>query len=532
MADRTAPQTRERDVDLLFSYIAGWAALVLAILLIHRIISVWMVNERWVLRGAIILLALVATWLWGYGPRLGAGSWDWVRRGGLNAALVVVALLVGAGMLNWIAARRHWEWDLTKNKRYTLSDRTRQVLNGLRQDVKVTAFFPGRQFRSTSGLVREQAQDLLKQYASASPRFKFQLKDPFVDAIEFQQLGLKQLDAAVLEMGDKRQDVLEFTEKALTGTLIKLTRDTKRKILFLTGHGELPYEGMSTDPRGSLSTAVSRLREVQWTIDPVSLYGKQAPAPDPAEVAAIIIAGPRRELDQSEIKHLNEYLNKGGRVLVTLDAGGPSLQAFLKDWGVEVGNDLVFDRFERSPLFVVEQPEQGKDLTRGIARTLHGRARTVTPASQPPSGATVTPLIKTEQERTIIIPNFDPHKPVSLASPANKNESATVAVVAEKTLSAPGKGEAKSARLVVFGDSLFATDQLVNFPTFFNGDLVTNTLNWLGEEEALVSIEPKEEVSDQIFVADEKLRLFAALHLLDFPLLAIGLGIFIYLRRR
>src|SRR5205823_1334965 len=53
-------------------------------------------------------------------------------------AAVLIAALVG---LNYIAVKKPKTWDLTKNKIYTLSDQTDGVLKGLKEEVRVLAFF-------------------------------------------------------------------------------------------------------------------------------------------------------------------------------------------------------------------------------------------------------------------------------------------------------------------------------------------------------------------------------------------------------
>src|ERR1051325_1443157 len=40
----------------------------------------------------------------------------------LNGAVFVIALVAIFGLLNYVADRRHAQWDLTKSGRYTLSD--------------------------------------------------------------------------------------------------------------------------------------------------------------------------------------------------------------------------------------------------------------------------------------------------------------------------------------------------------------------------------------------------------------------------
>src|SRR5258708_38792553 len=54
------------------------------------------------------------------------------------SALVLVGALAGA---NYIAVKKPKSWDLTKDKLYTLSDQTQGVLKGLKDEVKVKAFY-------------------------------------------------------------------------------------------------------------------------------------------------------------------------------------------------------------------------------------------------------------------------------------------------------------------------------------------------------------------------------------------------------
>ena len=75
------------------------------------------------------------------------------------------------------------------------------------------------------------------------------------------------------------------------------------------------------------------------------------------------------------------------------------------------------------------------------------------------------------------------------------------------------------------------TDQL-DLPTLFNEPLVSGMINYLGEDDALVSIPPKDENTEQAFLMPGQLTLFGWIHLGYFPLLALALAILVYLKRR
>jgi ABC-2 type transport system permease protein len=54
--------------------------------------------------------------------------------------LYLIILMVA---INMIAAQFHYRLDLTKEKRYTLSEPTKKLLNGLDEDVNVDVFLKG-----------------------------------------------------------------------------------------------------------------------------------------------------------------------------------------------------------------------------------------------------------------------------------------------------------------------------------------------------------------------------------------------------
>jgi ABC-type uncharacterized transport system involved in gliding motility auxiliary subunit len=99
--------------------------------------------------------------------------------------------------------------------------------------------------------------------------------------------------------------------------------------------------------------------------------------------------------------------------------------------------------------------------------------------------------------------------------------------VAETAAPVPGK---RGLRLVVYGDSDFATNQLLeaNSP---NAVLLANTVNWLVEREALLDIPAKKTEQVRLTLTRDEIR---NIYLLAgvLPLLAVGLGVAVFMRRR
>ncbi|MGC2420956.1 MAG: hypothetical protein WA405_04820, partial [Candidatus Acidiferrales bacterium] len=87
-----------------------------------------------------------------------------------------------------------------------------------------------------------------------------------------------------------------------------------------------------------------------------------------------------------------------------------------------------------------------------------------------------------------------------------------------------------SARLVVIGNSAFASNQAVNQAG--NGDLFYNSIDWLAQDENLISIRPKTVENRSITLTESQAALLKWLDLFILPGIVIFSGIVIWWKRR
>ncbi|MBI4476631.1 MAG: hypothetical protein HY654_05625 [Acidobacteria bacterium] len=93
-----------------------------------------------------------------------------------------------------------------------------------------------------------------------------------------------------------------------------------------------------------------------------------------------------------------------------------------------------------------------------------------------------------------------------------------------------GEGQKPEARVAAFGDSDFASNNA--FGISGNRDLFLNTVNWLSQQENLISIRPKEPEDRRItLTADQQQRIFW-LSLVIIPGAVLAGGIYTWWRRR
>jgi hypothetical protein len=210
-----------------------------------------------------------------------------------NATVFILCAIGIVVFLNIVAFRRlgAWEWDLTKNKRYSLSSFSREVVKKIPDKVEVTAFIPKPgTFTPQYGQMRQQAQDLLGQYQAANPRMNWRLVDPYVDRPLATQKNIKSWPTLLFETAGKREEATNISEKDVTGAFLKLQSGQKKKIYFLQGHGELDPDDFQ--PESSIGNLKQLLTEQQHEVEKLTLMGKTkdltGPAPNGEKAAGKI----------------------------------------------------------------------------------------------------------------------------------------------------------------------------------------------------------------------------------------------------
>jgi ABC-type uncharacterized transport system involved in gliding motility auxiliary subunit len=289
----------------------------------------------------------------------------------------------------------------------------------------------------------------------------------------------------------------------LTGALIRVSQDSKKRVLFLEGHGE---PSLDDRERTGLSAAKEILIKQGYDVGTLSLLKEEA-VPD--RTAILVVAGPRRPVTPDEQERIHHYVEKGGHLLLLIDPDTQAnLNPLLNQWGLGVGPGALVDLQDRLA--------QG-DLTSLLVRTF-----TEHEITQDLSAAVLFPLARhiTFDEQ---VGNAWDYVPLARTSPnswaetdlkgrvVNLNEQEDIkgplpmaAALTPKV--APEEGKPRPA-IVVIGNSTFATNAFVNFPG--NSDFFLHTAAWLAEERNMMAIVPR----------DSALRLFTPNPLQDRALL-------------
>ena len=448
-------------------------------------------------------------------------------RYGLHAALYSLILVGVLILLNFLNTRYHYRWDLTESKVFSLSPQTIKLLGQLNQDLQVYGFFEKGE--------NPKATDLIKSYTYRSSRVKFTAIDPDRHPEMAKQFKIQQMNTLHISYGQESMNLTDANEEAVTNAIIKLTKATKKNVLFLTGHGEPKLDDRET-PQG-YAAAKEALENENYLVKEFLLSTQEKVPP---ETSLLIIAAPEKPLTEHEIAAIESYLKSGGRMLALLPTpGGESLKGLLRAWGVEAGDDIVVDQVVRlfaGPTLGVEPIADTYSAVHPITRdfkerTLFPLVRSLEAAKEAKDGLEVTSLVKTSSTSWAEkdVNGIFKQGRASLGTEDKKGPiSVAVAVTASlKKLGAERDGDAK---LVAVGTAGFANNRFINI--FFNRDFFLNAVNWLVGQEEMISIRARSVRSSRVQLTEGEGAAIFYLSFLILPEILLIIGLAVWWRRR
>lgn len=475
------------------------------------------------------------------------------RFGSLATAsvLVVLAIIVA---INYLGLRHNKRWDLTAARQYSLSDQTKSVLRNLDRPVSIKVFAESNDFA--------RFRDRLDEYQYISK----QVSVEYIDAVKqprlANQYNVQSLGTIVLEYDGRTERVTSDGEQEITNGLIKVVQGRQSKVYFVQGHGEKDTEGSE---RTGYSAIAAALGSDNYAVEKLVLVQQKEV---PADATVLVVAGPKTDFLAPEIEMLKAYLARGGKVLFLLDppdrpdSPAPTgLTALLKEWAIEVGNNMVVDVSGIGQLFGTNEsvPVAAKYNPHTITAnfnlmTAYPLARSIAPATGETGGRFAQPLVETSANswaetdlKTLMtsgkvernLEAGDKAGPITLAAAVSAPATAAPPTPPADA-SKPGDGAKPDAktedarkpetRIVAFGDSDFVANGYLGIPG--NRDLFLNTVNWLAQQENLIAIRPRDPEDRRVTLTAGTENVIFWLSVLIIPGVILLAGVQTWWRRR
>lgn len=288
-------------------------------------------------------------------------------------ALIKLAIIIGIIIaVNIIASRIFTRIDLTKNKSYTLSQVSKEIVGNLQDKIVIKAFFSDN-LPAPYNTLRRQVQDILadyKSYSNGSLNFeiynptaeddnnesqkeaqKYGIQPVQIQVIDNDKLEVKNtyLGMAILYQG--KQELLPVIQSTanleydLTSSIKKLTTEKKKKVGFLSSNGEYDYTKFAN---------INNILSAQYELTKIDLNTTRV---IPDDITTLVIMGPKGEYPEWQKFLIDQFIMKGGNAAFLLNKVVPNFQQqvvigdivknnlddMLQSYGIVLNNDLVRD---------------------------------------------------------------------------------------------------------------------------------------------------------------------------------------------
>ena len=457
-------------------------------------------------------------------------------RGGsysLTISVVVLAILVVVNIFASALPTAVTKYDISASKLYSITSNTKVVVNALEQDVTIY-------WVVQSGQEDEVIENLLGKYDSLSDHIQVVKKNPDVYPTFAEQYTDETVmnNSLIVECGDRSRfigyddiyvqeaDIYSYSyntsfdgEGAITSAIDYVVSEELPQAYILEGHGEadLPASFQEQIEKENIETNTLSL----LTVDAI-----------PEDADCVMIYAPESDISQEEKDLLADYAADGGKLFVVAgpvqDGVLENLYDLLVDYGVEANEGIVVEGDREHYSFqgpAVLLPDMSSDtITDSL---IEENYFPIMPISL---GLTVTENTGSGTVTELLTTSYTSYSKLAGYSMTDyEKEDGDIDGPFALAVSIDTAGEGK---IIWFTSSYFLDDMYNATSSGANANLGMNALSSLiGETEAM-AIRSKSLNYNYLTISESAASLLKVSMIGVFPLLYLGIGIWVVLRRR
>ena len=457
-------------------------------------------------------------------------------RGGsysLTISIVVLAILIVVNIFASALPTAVTKYDISASKLYSITSNTKVVVNALEQDVTIY-------WVVQSGQEDEVIENLLGKYDSLSDHIQVVKKNPDVYPTFAEQYTEETVrnNSLIVECGDRSRfigyddiyvqeaDIYSYSyntsfdgEGAITSAIDYVVSEELPQVYILEGHGEadLPASFQEQIEKENIETNTLSL----LTVDAI-----------PEDADCVMIYAPESDISQEEKDLLAGYAAGGGKLFVV---AGPAqdgilenLYDLLADYGVEANEGIVVEGDREHYSFqgpAVLLPDMSSDtITDSLIEENYYPIMPISlglTVTENTGGGTVTELLTTSYTSYSKLAGY------SMTDYEKEDGDIDGPFALAVSIDTAGEG-----KIVWFTSSYFLEDMYNATSSGANANLGMNALSSLiGETEAM-AIRSKSLNYNYLTISESAASLLKVTMIGVFPLLYLGIGIWVVLRRR
>lgn len=459
--------------------------------------------------------------------------------------VIVISIIVAFNLiLVQLDNKFNLKLDLTKNKIYSLSDQSYNVLSKLNKDVTITGLY-------TKGKESQAVSEILNKYKNGSKKITLEYKDPLLSGSALSKYSADgtslQEGTVIIQSGNKYKvvsptDFYNYTTSSDTGEQVADSLAIEQKItagiIYVTSSNSPVIYTLQGQSEAALPAELtSQLSNENYTVNSLNFLTGTEWKPNTNDILMII--SPQTDITSDELTKIKAFLSKGGRGLFILDTVTDKMsnfKALLNYNAVDVSSAVVFEgnanNYTLQTPYVLVPDMQSQDIMKTlIAKNLP----VVFPIAHP---LTESKLKKSSQTvEALLSSTKDSWSKINTSGNTLEKETGDAAgpfnIAVAVTDSMDSTDITKMSKVVVLSSSQFIASQLLQESSIGNMDFFMNSLTWLTDQKDNLSIRPKSLNSETLNITSEgQVLLLSGLVVIVIPVTVLTVGFVVWFRRR
>lgn len=497
---------------------------------------------------------------------------------GMMATVLTLVFVAAVVLVNVIATvifeRYPLTLDLTKEKKYSISEQSEEYVKSIDTDVTVTIFSPEDNFLALSDYTR-QAVEVLKKFKQYNDRISYRfvdidsnpdiVKDYGSDNVTTYDIMFETNPTSEVKRTRKVTlvDLLTFNDELLTNlnnygmSIETLVAQMGGSVRFLQYYGAYVEASRAdeaftsalmavTDPNpvtAVFTTGRKEADKLSYLQSLLTANGYQVKTIDitkeeiPAETNLVVVPAPTVDYLPEEVKKLSDYLDNDGKMgKQMLYAGSvrqgetPNLDEFLEEWGIKIGTGLVCeqsgDNYYQFPYYTITT-DISKNFTQDLNADpvlLNCMSRPITLLFDEQNNNGTEAYVKSTTNAYVA--------DVKTGEQLGKGQQIYTAV-ASKAVFSSETGDGTYSNIIVYGAVETLADSYLSFSQFSNREYVLSLINGVTHKTSTgVTIEPKVITGNVYDLTDSQKSGLQWTFTLIIPVVVLVIGGVIWLRRK
>lgn len=437
----------------------------------------------------------------------------------LRNVLFVLLLIGAASALGYLAMHYSIQRDVTYNASNSLEPSSVEVLGQLSGQVTVTVYATEQDARL--GDIRKIIRDFLSLYQRYKPDIQLIFINPEKEPEKARAAQIRFNGEMVIEYAGRSEHLTKINEPILTSTLLRLAHTRDQTVMYLDGHGERKLDGLANFDLGTLFGA--KLKQSGFHLGSLNLALAQEV---PSNVSVLVITQPQLDLMPGEVDKLLHYVDRGGNLLWLVDAEPlHGLERLAEKLDLLLPPGIVIDP---------AAAEMNAPATWSLGATYppHASTHDFNLTTAFPSARPLLWNENTDWQHQVLVEvaargwvsrNVPQGKPI-FDKQHDTPGPVVIAMALQRNINS------REQRIVVVGNGAFLSNSFAG--NGGNVQLGVNMVNWLAGEEHLITQQLHTAKDSKLELSATQLRGISIIFLLVLPLLLVGVGIFIWRKRR